>query len=233
MLRIKIMTFNPIGTNCILAWQDGSSTCAVVDPGCRMNKEKEMLVAELEKDGLTPEAILLTHGHFDHFWGVTFLVRKYGIPVYMDPADKPMVESGGSLLGAGTAFKVDKDFSTTDICDGDVIRAGGVDWKVISTPGHTPGGVCFYSGDSHVLLSGDTLFAGTIGRTDLPGGDYDALMDSILKKVMVLPGDTDVVPGHGPATTIAREAMSNPMLQPFNEPIPDWNRDGIGLDGNL
>ena len=101
------------------------------------------------------------------------------------------------------------------------MSCGGVTWKVLRTPGHTPGCVCYYSAENSLLLSGDTLFAGAIGRTDLVGGDYDAIMRSILGTVMVLPGDTDVIPGHGQPTSIAREATSNPFLEPFNEPLPE------------
>ncbi len=108
----------------------------------------------------------------------------------------------------------------------------GVDWKVIATPGHTPGCVCYLCEAWGVLLSGDTLFAGSIGRTDLDGGDYDALMKSLRDKLLVLPGDTDVLPGHGHPTSIAREAASNPFLLPFNEPEPDLSdQDGLAIDG--
>ena len=107
------------------------------------------------------------------------------------------------------------------MADGDVISTAGTDWKVIATPGHTPGGVCYYSAENSLLLSGDTLFAGSIGRTDLYGGDYDELMKSIKERLLNLPGETDVIPGHGQPTSIAREGMYNPFLEPFNEPLED------------
>jgi glyoxylase-like metal-dependent hydrolase (beta-lactamase superfamily II) len=123
-------------------------------------------------------------------------------------------------------------FEYKDAADGTVIHAGGVDWKVIATPGHTPGCVCYWCEQWGVLLSGDTLFAGSIGRTDLDGGDYDALIRSVMNRLMGLPGDTDVLPGHGHPTTIGREAMTNPFLIPFNEPDSDWwNQDGLEIDG--
>jgi glyoxylase-like metal-dependent hydrolase (beta-lactamase superfamily II) len=113
------------------------------------------------------------------------------------------------------------DVPTVDVADGDTLTSGGVEWKVIGTPGHTPGGVCYWSQENNLLISGDTLFAGSIGRTDLQGGDYDALMASIKEKLLNLPGETDVLPGHGQPTSIAREGMYNPFLEPFNEPLEE------------
>ena len=121
--------------------------------------------------------------------------------------------------GGGGAF--DDWEVARDVADGEVLTTAGTAWKVIHTPGHTPGGVCYYSADNKLLLSGDTLFAGSIGRTDLKGGDYDQLMASIKEKLLNLPGETDVIPGHGQPTTIAREGMSNPFLEPFNEPMEE------------
>ena len=123
-------------------------------------------------------------------------------------------------------------FRYQGVADGEVLHVGGAGWKVITTPGHSPGSVCYWCEAAGVLLSGDTLFAGSIGRTDLPGGDYDALIHSVMDKLMALPGETDVLPGHGRPTSIAREAATNPFLIPFNEPDTDWwNQDGIELDG--
>ena len=110
---------------------------------------------------------------------------------------------------------------------------GTLQLEVIATPGHSPGSVCFYDASDAVLLSGDTLFNGTIGRSDLPGGDYDALIRSVAERLMGLPGETTVLPGHGSPTSIGHEAGSNPFLVPFNEPEPDWTQDGISLDNEL
>jgi glyoxylase-like metal-dependent hydrolase (beta-lactamase superfamily II) len=123
-------------------------------------------------------------------------------------------------------------FDYQDLADGQILHAGGADWKVITTPGHTPGSVCYWCEEAGVLISGDTLFAGSIGRTDLKGGDYDSLIKSLMDKVMALPGETDVLPGHGRPTSIAREAATNPFLIPFNEPDSDWwNQEGLEIDG--
>jgi glyoxylase-like metal-dependent hydrolase (beta-lactamase superfamily II) len=182
-------------------------------------------------EGLTPEAILLTHGHFDHCWGVERLLSHFPVPVYMHPADEETLRKGPAVFRGMQSFKKTQyEFSFEPLADGQNLQLSGAALKVLHTPGHTPGGVCYWAAENSLLLSGDTLFAGSIGRTDLDGGDYDALIHSIQHKLLVLPGDTDVIPGHGQPTTIAREGVANPFLQPFNEPETDWwNQDGISL----
>lgn len=232
MLQTRIFQFNPLGTNCTVSWAEGSPRCIIADPGMSSREGVEQLTAFLEKNGLVPEAILLTHGHFDHVWGVAPLLELFPVPVYMHPADKGILQDGASVFKGMQSFKALKhDFPTVDIADGDVLQLGGTSWEVLHTPGHTPGGVCYWSRENNLLLSGDTLFAGSIGRTDLGGGDYDVLMQSILGKVITLPGETDVIPGHGQPTNIAREAETNPFLQPFNEPEGDAPEEGITIRG--
>ena len=222
MLHTRIFQFNPLGTNCTVLWADGSRTCAIADPGMSSDDGEKELLDFLAKEGLTPEAILLTHGHFDHVWGVERLLAKYPVPVYLHPLDKEILADGGkSFRGMPSMKMLRHNFPTVDVADGSVVTAGGVSWKVLHTPGHTPGGVCYWSEENSLLLSGDTLFAGSIGRTDLGGGDYDQLMASIKEKLLNLPGETDVSPGHGQPTSIAREGMFNPFLEPFNEPEED------------
>ena len=232
MLQIKIFQVNPLGANCVVLWEDAGKACAIADPGFYRPEEEEMVFSFLSDNGLTPDAVLLTHAHFDHSWGVAAVVKRYGCPVYLSAADDSVLRFGSSLLDRLHLQKTVELFEYKDIADGQVLRAGGVDWKVIATPGHTQGSVCFWCEAWGVLLSGDTLFAGSIGRTDLEGGDYDALMKSILEKLMALPGDTDVVPGHGSPTTIAREGATNPFLTPFNEPdTAAGAQDGLYIDG--
>ncbi len=222
MLHTRIFQFNPLGTNCIVLWEDGLSSCTVVDPGMSSEESTAQLLAFLEQRSLTPDAILLTHGHFDHVMGVDRLLKTYPVPVYMHPADKEIMSQITSGFPGMQQFSfLHHQFTSTDLCDGQVVTTAGTDWTVIHTPGHTPGCVCFYSQENSLLLSGDTLFAGSIGRTDLKGGDYDQLMASIKEKLLTLPGETDVIPGHGQPTSIAREGMYNPFLEPFNEPLED------------
>ncbi|MBO4339859.1 MAG: MBL fold metallo-hydrolase [Bacteroidales bacterium] len=217
MLRTRIFQFNPLGTNCVVAWESDSSVCTVFDPGMSCGEEVSALVDFLREHSLTPEAVLLTHGHFDHVWGVSPFLEYFPVPVYMDPADMETVQRGAQVFrGIGSFKSLRTDFKTVDVPD--EVTTGGVTWKVIRTPGHTPGGVCYHCEKSSLLVSGDTLFAGAIGRTDLAGGDYDVLMKSLLERVMTLPEDTDVIPGHGRPTSIGHEAATNPFLLPFNEP---------------
>ena len=233
MLHSRIFTFNPLGTNCIVCWADGSKTCTVVDPGMSSPDGVKQLKDLFEAQGVVPEAILLTHGHFDHIWGVEKLLELYDIPVYMHPADSDVRALLISAFpGSENMSFLHHEFPSLPVEDGQILSLSGVEWHVLHTPGHTPGGVCYYAASDNLLLSGDTLFAGSIGRTDFPGGDYDVLMQSINTKLLTLPSETDVIPGHGQPTTILREATTNPFLQPFNEPETDWwNQDGIPIKG--
>lgn len=232
MLQIKIFPVNPLSANCIVFWEDAGKVCAVADPGFYRKEEEEAVLSFLRENSLTPDSILLTHGHFDHTWGAASLAKRFGCPVYMNPADDSVLHFGSSLLDRLQLRNSVELFDYLPVADGDTLSSGGCSWQVITTPGHTPGCVCYYCPEAGVLLSGDTLFAGSIGRTDLDGGDYDALIHSIMDKLMGLPGDTDIVPGHGHPTSVAREAATNPFLVPFNEPdSPWWNQDGISLEG--
>ena len=222
MLHTRIFQFNPLGTNCVVLWADGSRHCAVVDPGMSSDEGERQLMDYFAGEGITPDAILLTHGHFDHVWGVERVLKQFPVPVYLHPGDKGIMTDGASAFHGMQSMKfLHHEFPTVDVADGDTVTTGGVTWKVLHTPGHTPGGVCYWSEENGLLISGDTLFAGSIGRTDLEGGDYDQLMTSIKEKLLNLPGQTDVIPGHGQPTSIAREGMSNPFLEPFNEPFEE------------
>jgi len=220
----RILRFNAFQSNCVVIW-DNQGKSVIFDPGFFEDEEREQLYSLIKEEKLEPEAILLTHSHFDHIYGVTRLQKDLGIPVYMDPADKYILEVQNEQVRAINLEVPDTTFTTTDVKDGDIITVGELSFKAISTPGHTPGGVCWYDEEDKVIISGDTLFAGCIGRTDLPGGDYEALITSILTKLMRLDGDIDVLPGHGRYTTIADERQKNPFLQPFNEPYEEEEKE--------
>lgn len=217
MANIIDFTFNPFQEKTYII-ADGSGHCAVIDPGFLHKTEEEFFLRRLGDEALVPDAVLLTHAHLDHIYGAKSLQEKFGIPVYMSPLDRPVLEYSGEMAARFGMDVPDCSFRTHDIADGDTIEAAGFTFEVISTPGHTPGGICYMVRDEGVLFSGDTLFAGAIGRTDLKYGEYDDEIRSIMEKIVLLDPGTRVFPGHGPDTTIGNERSGNPFLEPFNEP---------------
>lgn len=196
MCNIHSMTLGEYRTHCYIAWGDGADECVVIDPGY----EPERILAQVEKLGKTIGAILLTHGHFDHVGGVEALSRETGCVVYLcdrELALPPQLTAG--TLHYTHAYRL-----------GETLQIAGLSFQVLHTPGHTPGSVCLYTGE--VLFSGDTLFRGTCGRTDLPGGAWAQMLDS-LRRLAALPGDCRVYPGHGEATTLAQERQCNPYMK--------------------
>ena len=233
MLNIYYFHFNPFSVNTWLVWND-SKEAIIVDPGFCPGEEHEAFTSFISREGLKPEAVLITHGHIDHVLGVADCCRRYGIPAYMGSDEAPAMDQH---WGAARRFGLEdakEEFSAIPVTDGQVIRIAGTEWKAIATPGHSPGGICYLSEKENILFSGDTLFKETIGRTDLPLGNYDDLIVSIMDKLMGLDGEVNVLPGHGAPTTIADERTHNPFLQPWGEPDQediDWNEDGIILNG--
>lgn len=221
-MDIKVFEFNPFMEHCYIA-DSGNGNCVIIDPGCRDKNERERLTDYLHKEGLKPEAVLLTHAHFDHIYGVKWLQDTFNIPVYLHNDDSIHINDYcESALRYGLDVP-DTGFSSTAVHDGDTLKLAGMEFSVIETPGHTPGCVCYYEKNNAVMFTGDTLFAGSIGRTDLPHGDYDSLIKSVMEKLIVLDAETDILPGHGASSNIGRERTSNPFLEPFNEPDQDYN----------
>lgn len=222
--EIYHLTFNLFQVNTYVA-SNRDGACILVDPGAYTPQDNEALKEFLSSKGLKPEAIFLTHGHLDHVFGVRAAQDAYDVPVYMDSRDRCMLEYGRETAGKLGLTPPDCDFTWTPVEEGQILEAAGFHLEVISTPGHTPGGVCYLDRELGILFSGDTLFAGTIGRTDLQGGEYDDLIRSIMEKLILLEPDVTVLPGHGRPTTIGDERTGNPMLEPFNEPEESFDPD--------
>lgn len=220
MIHIEHFTVNAFQERSLIVW-DNDGFCAFVDPGFSDPTEVGRITDFVASKRLKPVCIMLTHAHFDHIYGVAELSRAYDIPVYMHHREKHTLEVTNPYLCKAFGLSAPEAFDWKAAESGS-IQVGSLDFEVVETPGHTPGGVCFLERKEKVLISGDTLFAGAIGRTDHPGGDYDMLMRSIFEKLMCLDGDIKVIPGHGPDTSIADERMTNPFLMPFNEPDPEY-----------
>lgn len=210
-VNIGAFIFNPFQENTYVVW-DATNECVIIDAGNYSVAEDRTLNNFIRERGLRPVMALNTHGHVDHILGVNYAAETFGIPFVLHGDDAFLVDSApehGKLYG----FVV-KDVPTIgkDLKGIDEIRFGETTLRIIHTPGHTPGHVCIYEPVSKVLFSGDTLFKESIGRTDLPGGDYSWIMRSILEKIVPLGGDVEIYPGHGPKSTIGHEVLYNPFI---------------------
>lgn len=211
-MQVKIFYVNDLRECCYVVY-DKTGECVIIDPGLQTDKEKERVVKFIESNNLKPVKLLCTHGHFDHVMGNAFVTRTWNIPTYIHPLDKGQLERVQQYCQMFGYNIEQPPLDTTDIEDGGEITFGESRLAVIHTPGHTRGGVCYYSEAEKIIFTGDTLFAGSIGRTDLPGGDYDEIMNSLHAKIMAVDPDSVVYPGHGPESTIAHEAVTNPFLR--------------------
>lgn len=192
--------------NCYLLADPGAGRAVLVDPG----EDEELFLEELHRQGLTLEAIWLTHGHIDHIMAVRRLKQETGAPVWLHPADRELYDGlavQGRWMGLDLPAPPPPDH---ELADGQRLRFGGTTFAVRHTPGHSPGSVSLIADD--FILGGDVLFSGSIGRTDLPGGDLPTLLRSIRQVFMTLPDSTRVLSGHGPETTIGVERLTNPFL---------------------
>lgn len=209
-IDIACITGGPFETNAFLIADLATARCAVVDPGYDAGEEWGEVLRE---NGLTLESILLTHGHIDHTSGVGSMLRAFpGTPVFLHPLDEPMLSKTNVMAARMLGLPEFETASATDhLADGDIVRVGGIEFRVIHMPGHTPGQVAFLHGDT--MFSGDVLFRGSIGRTDLPGGDPKVMTRTLRDRILTLPDTVRVLSGHGPETTIGRERATNPFLR--------------------
>ena len=211
-ISIKRLTFNPFGENTYVIWTE-SKECAIIDPGMMTENENKQLADFISQNGLTPTHLINTHQHIDHVAGNIFVESTYGLKSEGHPADAMLAErvtEQAKMFGipySGKNLTIGKELN-----DGDTIKLGDLDLKVLHIPGHSKGHIAIYCKEDNAVFVGDALFQMSIGRTDLPGGNYKELLTSIKTKLFTLPEETTVYPGHGGTTTIAFEKAHNPYL---------------------
>ena len=212
-MNIKSFTFNTFQENTFVVY-DKSKECIIIDPGCYSKKEEEELSEFIIEKELTPVKLINTHCHIDHILGNQFVTEKWDLELYMHKKDIPLLENAGAI-GKMYGFEEFKGspFPKYFLNEGDILTFGNSEFKILFTPGHAPGHICLYSKVNNFLIAGDVLFQGSVGRTDLPGGDHNSLINSIITQLFPLPNETQVFCGHGPATNLGYEKEHNPFLQ--------------------
>lgn len=210
---IHQFTFNHFGTNCYVVVDNETLQCAVVDPCMETNYEDAQLFQLIEQEKLIPVSILLTHAHVDHICGLRQATSRCNLPVTMHPDGVKLLrqaEAYGSIMG----FDVQRmdDLPLQQVDEGDVVRVGNSEIKCLHVPGHCPGSLCFVVPAEQTVITGDTLFQGSIGRSDLPGGKHQQLVENLRSKILTLPDNYKALPGHGESTTIGDEKHYNPFL---------------------
>lgn len=212
-MQVAIFQFSLFGINTYLIFDPDTKECAIVDPGMSTLEEEKAIEDFIAEKGLTLTQIINTHLHIDHVAGIPFLREKYGAPLLAHEGDKFL---GEGIDQQARMFGLNMNIGEIEVSEyikaGDKIKIGNGELEVISVPGHSKGSVALYDPKGGYLISGDALFKGSIGRTDLPGGNYRELIDSIENELLTLPDETVVLPGHGPASTIGEEKQSNPFL---------------------
>ena len=205
-IAVKQVVVGPIQTNCYIVYKKGASSCVVIDPGY----DGERIAGFIKEQGMSLDAVLLTHGHFDHFEGVPALTAELPAKVYILDLEQDLIRDPKKNGSAGL-MRREKAIEVENVChDGEVLKLAGIEFKVIHTPGHTAGGCCYYIEEKGLLFAGDTIFMESIGRTDLPTGDMSEILRSIREKILTLPDYVKILPGHGPVTDVAYASAYNP-----------------------
>ncbi|MCQ2975813.1 MAG: MBL fold metallo-hydrolase [Bacteroidales bacterium] len=216
-MEIINFRFNDLQVNTFIVIDTDTKQCVIIDPGCYSNQECDFLVNYISKNKLSPKFVINTHCHSDHILGVKFITDYYKIPFLANINDQYLLDSAEKF-----AYRFDWNVKLPIIInqptkDGDIIKFGNSELKILHTPGHTPGQQAIYSDKEKFMIVGDTIFKGTIGRTDLPGGDLDQLMDSIKNKILTFDPDFTIFPGHGESTKVSIEMTENPFFNLFGE----------------
>ncbi len=223
-MQVKQFTFNPFDENTYVLYDD-TGQCAIVDPGCYDRNEQDELTAFISEEKLTPVRLINTHCHLDHVFGVPFVTEHYGLPLEIHEGELVVLnfaQQSGMMYGTPVGVM---PAPGRFIREGETITFGNTSLEVLLTPGHSPASICFYDRKGGNLISGDVLFSGSIGRTDLPGGDYATLMLSITQQLMTLPDSVVVYPGHMESTTIGHERITNPFILEWMKVYSSRNQD--------
>ncbi len=210
MIQIKNFTFNPFQENTLVLF-DETKECVIIDPGCYEKHEEEILSKFIEDNDLKVVQLLNTHCHIDHVLGNAFIKRKYGVDLIMHKIDEATLASVEVYAGSYGFAQYQPSTANKFVDEGDTIKFGNSELGILFVPGHAPGHIAFVNKEQNICIGGDVLFDGSIGRTDLPGGDFNTLIDSIHNKIFPLGEDMVVYPGHGPTTTVGKEMKSNPF----------------------
>ncbi|MCL4127316.1 UNVERIFIED_CONTAM: hypothetical protein GTU68_060901 [Idotea baltica] len=209
--KIEVFTFNPFQENTYLIYDD-SLEAIIIDPGCSNTAEQAHLTAKVRELGLKPVRLILTHAHIDHVLGNAYIYETYGLKPEMHVGEMPVLEMQPMIAGQYGVPLKPGPIPDNFLSAGEQLSFGNTTFDIRYTPGHSPASLSFYNADERYAIVGDVLFMGSIGRTDLPGGDYDTLIQSIKTELMTLDDDVVVYNGHGPATTIGHERKNNPFL---------------------
>lgn len=207
-MKIEKYVVGIIGTNCYLVINEETKETVMIDPGAYPQKLKNVV----KERGLKIQAVLLTHAHFDHIMGLDDVMEEGKVPVYVEEHDLEMMTDGNANLSTSYVSGGYQYKEAVPVRDGQILEIAGLKFRAIHTPGHTPGGCCYYMEQDGVLFSGDTLFQASVGRSDFPGGSASQLVRSVKEKLMVLPEETHVYPGHMEETTIGYEKRHNPFI---------------------
>ena len=208
-MKNHIIIVGSYEVNCSLYFDESSKDGVIIDPGA----DADRIISQIDSLGLTPKAVLLTHGHSDHIGAVREIIEKYQIPLYAGKDEKELLASATANMSAFMGLDITTPPADYWLSDEDMISIGNMTLRVLHTPGHSPGGVCFLDEVENLLFCGDTLFYGSIGRTDFPGCSHEKLINSIRAKLLPLPDSIICIPGHGPSTSIGAERVNNPFLQ--------------------
>jgi hydroxyacylglutathione hydrolase len=213
MLSVHPFVFGPVEENTYIIANENND-CLIIDPGCYFEDELVTLISFIKMKGLQPVQMLLTHCHFDHIFGMAALTKAYNLTPQMHEQETPVLENAANAAQKWQLlYNDDYKGPFHYINEGDKIKMGDDELLVLNTPGHSPGSISFYSEANRFIVSGDVLFANSIGRTDLPGADTQTLLQSIQQKLFTLPDETLVLSGHGAPTTIGKEKKDNPFLK--------------------